>query len=728
MAGTKLEQIIFSRYARSALFPILTIELLLLILYFGINSYSNWRTEETLKREVTDVIPHLSTKQADGIHTIFSQISKETKYFADAHAHLYSYPDAYGVAGEAPVLSKAPNGTLYQSNLKEGSSLYISLNAPFDERQLLFAKKTASLNLLYQHVVKNVPNVVAAYMNTPDNMNRLYPFIPDVFQQYPATLNMADYNFFYLADSVHNPKRNAVWTGVYLDPAGQGWMLSCVAPVYSKERFEGVVGLDVTIQKIVDNVLKTALPWNASAFLVDDSAMILAMPERVESLLGLKELKSHVYNQAISKEQQKPQDYNLFANHDKQVAAEFRKVFSSKSKLHEINLRGRDVYLAQSVIEETGWRLMVLVERDEVLATVNEQATLSKRIGFAMIAAMILFYLTFFFFLRNKAHRMAQEIAHPVEELTKATATMGTGSVQALGQCGIDEIDNLTNHFNTMAVELEQRSKELVASRVEAEVRTKDAELAYAKGLYESASGYLHNVGNAITRLDSAIMDVQAVTDSTSQYPEVFQKIKGGDQGMLERFEDILLHRTIPRLQASLQSIITTKTSIQKTITYQQATFVQNQNGHVPEIIHVADTIQSILSHYQDRADERRITIRTDLRSSVQIRNHKLPLLQGIENLIKNALESSQEGGLIQVSCDVVNERVRIVVKDNGKGISAEDLSKVKQAGFSTKQDGHGLGLHSLAVFLSAYNGSVTLESEGLGKGATATIEVGNVE
>ena len=55
---------------------------------------------------------------------------------------------------------------------------------------------------------------------------------------------MDSFNFYYLADAQHNPERKPVWTGAYLDPAGHGWMTSCVVPVYRGDFLEGVTGLD----------------------------------------------------------------------------------------------------------------------------------------------------------------------------------------------------------------------------------------------------------------------------------------------------------------------------------------------------------------------------------------------------------------------------------------------------------------------------------------------------
>lgn len=144
------------------------------------------------------------------------------------------------------------------------------------------------------------------------------------------------YNNHHLPDEQQNPQKKPVWTGVCLDPAGNGWMLSCVAPVYQGAKLEGVVGLDVTVENVVKNTLALDLPWGASAFLVDDSGMILMMSEKVETLFSLKELKQHVYNEACKREQLKPENYNMFKHHDARLVGEFKRVFNSQAVI--INL------------------------------------------------------------------------------------------------------------------------------------------------------------------------------------------------------------------------------------------------------------------------------------------------------------------------------------------------------------------------------------------------------
>ena len=67
---------------------------------------------------------------------------------------------------------------------------------------------------------------------------------------------------------------------------------------------------------------------------------------------------------------------------------------------------------------------------------------------------------------------------------------------------------------------------------------------------------------------------------------------------------------------------------------------------------------------------------------------------------------------------------MKIAVCDTGIGIAPDNLVKIFNHGFTTKKDGHGFGLHSGANAAKEMGGSLTAHSDGLGQGATFTLEL----
>jgi signal transduction histidine kinase len=53
-----------------------------------------------------------------------------------------------------------------------------------------------------------------------------------------------------------------------------------------------------------------------------------------------------------------------------------------------------------------------------------------------------------------------------------------------------------------------------------------------------------------------------------------------------------------------------------------------------------------------------------------------------------------------------------------------ENFSRIFSHGFTTRKDGHGFGLHSCGLAATEMGGTLTAESEGLGSGASVTLEI----
>ncbi len=78
----------------------------------------------------------------------------------------------------------------------------------------------------------------------------------------------------------------------------------------------------------------------------------------------------------------------------------------------------------------------------------------------------------------------------------------------------------------------------------------------------------------------------------------------------------------------------------------------------------------------------------------------------------------------MQVAIAKVEGGVRIEVRDNGVGIAPENLSKIFTHGFTTKKTGHGFGLHNCANAAQQMDGSLTVHSDGRGKGASFVLRM----
>ena len=89
-------------------------------------------------------------------------------------------------------------------------------------------------------------------------------------------------------------------------------------------------------------------------------------------------------------------------------------------------------------------------------------------------------------------------------------------------------------------------------------------------------------------------------------------------------------------------------------------------------------------------------------------------LQQVLTNLIKNAVEAmSRTGTEVEVACQAAQDRDLIIVRDDGPGLSEEDLAKLSIKRFTTKKSGNGLGLMIVRRIVRAHGGSMRIVSSG---------------
>lgn len=104
-------------------------------------------------------------------------------------------------------------------------------------------------------------------------------------------------------------------------------------------------------------------------------------------------------------------------------------------------------------------------------------------------------------------------------------------------------------------------------------------------------------------------------------------------------------------------------------------------------------------------------------------------LRQVILNLVDNAIKYTQKGG-VTISAQRVNDKLQIVIKDTGEGMTKEDLVKIFESfsrgtvGVSAYTEGAGLGLYIARKFVEMHGGKIWAESEGRSKGSTFFIEL----
>ena len=693
----KLGNILYKHFIKYSLIPIFVVEIALIILYFSINAYISSKNINLLLDEVQSHSQDVLENEATIINNKLVEISRTAESLQYSHENIMSNLKQIPISNFKAKFSVAPNGVFYKTN-HDGASLYYSSQTKIEENQIQKASATEAMDISLKSAVEVNPNINAAYFNTWDDMNRLYPFIDKVYEQYGEHIRMEDYNFYYLADLKHNPLRKPVWTSAYLDPAGSGWMLSCVVPIYNKDFLEGVTGLDITIDNFIRNILDKRLPYNASLFMIDKDGMIIAMPEEIESLLGLKELKEHLYTDSILKTIAKPEEYNILTNKSP-FSTHFKNLMENKANNSILKINDKEYLTLQQSIAETDWKLIVLIKKDNIFSSIGYLKDLSDKIGYAAIALLLLFYVLFFYFLLKRINIFSEYITRPITDLSNQTSKISYDNphIEVL-ESNIIEVHQLSSNFSFMIKELNERSKKLSDAKIKA------VEANRIK------SDFLSNMSHELrTPLNGVIGMSQIALDNETNKKQrsYLEKINTSGSILLKIINDLLDYSKIEAGKLEIENIEFTIDNI-----------LQN----------VADLV-SIKAYEKDIE----IVFNRDINIPKIIIGDSLRITQILVNIISNAVKFTNKGEvLLEIKIKDIDEKkinLEFLIKDSGIGMSEETLGNLftsfNQADntISRKYGGTGLGLAISKNLLELMGGDISVSSK-INQGSTFILNI----
>ncbi|KOO04155.1 ATP-binding protein [Vibrio nereis] len=671
---------------KTGIIPLILVESVLIAVYLLSNHFISTDNMEYIYTQVNDELRISSDREAAIIREKLLSIENLTTLYRNETARVLSEPDIID-RSEKPNLAVSEDGVLYsKQDLGGSASFYSGLTAEKDWEKVY---KLAHLDPLMKQIEKNNDLVASIYFNTWDSYNRIYPWFYTI-DQYPTKMDIPEYNFYYLANETNNPSQKTVWTDVYIDPAGHGWMASAIAPVYNKEFLEGVVGLDIKVSAIIDSIQNLTIPWNGYAVLASSNGTIMALPPQGEHDFGLKELTEHSYQQAITQEVFKPDAFNLYKRDD--TADLSMHLLKESNGLMQLTLNGENKLLSWSTIPETQWRLLMIVDENEMYATSHALEEKYQNIGYILIFGLVAFYTLFLIFIWRSSKQMSEFIAEPLTQIQSMVNRAGSGDFD-LAHDGfrLKELNETANAIISMGGKLDRLTSELTDAKLSAE----DANIA--------KSQFISNVSHEIRTPMNSILGLSHIllqSDLTTEQKSNLVKIDKSGKHLLTLINDIL---DLSKLEAN-------KIDIEK------APF------------NVRATIQDVQDIFEHKAEQNDIHLVTKVDNSIpQLIGDQFRIKQILFNYVSNAIKFT-EGGEVTIVVGVVQRTENSVhlhfsVMDNGIGLSQLDQAAVfdsyQQADASTtrKYGGTGLGLTISKRIAELMGGSVGVESE-LDKGS----------
>jgi len=270
---------------------------------------------------------------------------------------------------------------------------------------------------------------------------------------------------------------------------------------------------------------------------------------------------------------------------------------------------------------------------------------------------------------------------------------------------------------------------------------------SHESGMAEVATGILHNMGNVLTTLNTSASMIAA-----RSRPSGIEGLRKAAE-MVEKNRDDLTHffseepigirfpayfrLLADNLQREREELADQVGDLRRSIDHinmiigLQQTYARGSTFR--ERVRLPDLIEESI-RLAIMSGKEQMRVESEIEELISVVTDRHRVLQILVTLVRNAIDAvreraSRRGGVEYPEWGVrINLRREesdsavIEVRDEGVGISAENMERIFSFGFTTKKQGHGFGLHNAALVAGELGGSLAASSEGPGFGATFTL------
>jgi signal transduction histidine kinase len=259
-------------------------------------------------------------------------------------------------------------------------------------------------------------------------------------------------------------------------------------------------------------------------------------------------------------------------------------------------------------------------------------------------------------------------------------------------------------------------------------------------GMAEIAAGVLHNVGNVLTSINvaSSLVSENVKNSKTTNLGKVVSLLREHEADLGNFLtQDAKGKQALGYLAALSEHLMKEQEALM-----QELAQIQKGTRHIDEIVRaqqnyarvsgtvetlrVADIIGDALK--MSVTGRNGIQIVKEIPEDLTLTVEKHKVLQILVNLMRNAKQAcdgaSAEVKMLTIRASNGGDFVHVAVSDNGVGIDPQNVGRIFSHGFTTKKDGHGFGLHSSAAAAKQLGGALRVNSDGVGKGATFTLDL----
>lgn len=274
---------------------------------------------------------------------------------------------------------------------------------------------------------------------------------------------------------------------------------------------------------------------------------------------------------------------------------------------------------------------------------------------------------------------LSRQYTRPIQDVVDAARRVAAGDLnQNIPIQSGDEIGQLSESFNFMVEKLRETRA--------LEERLREAE--HLSGLGQLSSSMAHEVRNPLNFISLSI-------------DHIGEKYMPEDKEDKKKFDNLII--------GIKQEIRRLNNLVNDFLDYSRPLKLNTQSVRVEELL------EDVMALVWAKADADGINIIKEYSADVKVDVDSNLFKSCVLNIITNAfhaIEEAKHGGTLRVKTEIIDNKFVLSVTDNGVGVPSENLSKIFEPFFSTKQNGLGLGLPMTKRVIEEHGGRVSFSSE----------------
>jgi len=634
---------------------------------------------------------------------------------------------------------------------------------------------------LFEKIKTNNPEVEWVYFTSKNNVLRVYPYLSnDIFD---ADHKHYKDPFFTIADEKNNPQRKVVWSSPYYDYAGKGWVLTCSYPVYINDELVMVASLDITLNSIKDLIADFKLAKTGFAFLVDENGNVIYHPDFIPSQsksgnVLSKNLITHStgksYKEAISRileEEKSVLEYTDDLSGETFLISGV-KINNEWTLGIQVNKKDYMLNFVNFFPTFTAMALIVIITAI-ILGTylfyrisipISLLAKETRKITSGQFGEVINIHsddeigqlsrafnemsLTIKEHTENleKSKQQLEAIFNSITELffickPDYSLVMINNNAKKLhknvdkavkkGEKCYRVFRKRENPCPNCPVEITLKHKKSFKKNVvvDKQVHSVDATpIINEEGEIEQIIIYSKDITQSVI-MDETVSHREKLAELGQMTGGIIHELKNPMsviKGSIYLLKSILAAKTLK--QEDVDDVIFAVNEIEKSVDYSQRVISNvleftKKSSREREKISVREVIEHILLILNQEIIDHDIKVEIEIKDDVVVYVNVDSLKHILINVISNAIQAMPKGGSLEITARPTRNKkwVEIKITDTGHGIGKEDMEKIFDPYFTTKEKGIGLGLWITKNEVEGNGGRIKVESQP-GKHTTFTI------